>query len=160
MGSLRIARESWREGNPFDAVRLLFDVAELDGDCQAYRDSLRGATEEQILIFAVISYASEVNNGGHSQFFFNSSGLLWKDTLKGLERIGAQPYAEVLASAARLFKGSEPKLDRNERVGQLNEIESSALNELDDEFYDLGDDSLDLQLLKFIDENSEAFFED
>ncbi len=160
MGSLKTARESWQEGNPYDAVRLLVNSVNLDGDYQAYRDSLDGATEEQILIFAVVYYASEVNNGGHSQFFFNSSGLLWKDTLTGLERIGAQPYADVLASATRLFEGSEPKFDRNERVEQLNQISSADLNDLDDQFYDLGDDTLDQLLLEFVEEITEAFFED
>lgn len=39
--------------------------------------------------YAVFVYDAQVNNGGHSQYFVNSSGDHWKSAIEGLKAIGA-----------------------------------------------------------------------
>jgi len=41
----------------------------------------------QRYIFTIEWYIAEVNNGGHDQFYFNSTGIVWKNALKGFEEI-------------------------------------------------------------------------
>ena len=65
-------------------------------------------------------YFFEVNNGGHKQFYRNSSGIVWRDAIEGFEAIGVPRGAEILAIAARRL-GGDPSLDRTERNDQLKQ---------------------------------------
>ena len=44
----------------------------------------------QRYVFAIQWHIGEVNNGGHYQFYDNSTGIVWEDSLKGFEVIGAK----------------------------------------------------------------------
>lgn len=46
-------------------------------------------------------YESEVNNGGHLQYFENRGADRVPETIEALEQIGAHPQAEVLSRALR-----------------------------------------------------------
>lgn len=86
------------------------------------------------LVLCLGNFEAEVNNGGFSQFFLNSSGDHAADTLKALEKIGARKGAAMLAEAMALFPGGAPPPDRDVRGALLLEIAQShgeALSALD-----------------------------
>lgn len=56
----------------------------------------------------------EANNGGHDQVYFNSTGIVWKDALKGFEEIGHQQAYNILEQSAERIDGN-PSLDRSKR---------------------------------------------
>lgn len=88
--------------------------------------------------FAVLIYDGEVRNGGHSQYFVNSSGDHWKDALEGLTAIGAAERAKILRKATSLFGSDGPSEDNSARHGQLagfKATQDEALDELDPQYY-------------------------
>jgi hypothetical protein len=59
---------------------LWWSVSIHDGP-KKYEADLGHFSYPQRYIFAIQWYVAEVNNGGHNQFFFNSTGIVWKDAL-------------------------------------------------------------------------------
>lgn len=82
--------------NFHDVLSIIDAEGDIYGTEGAYRESISGASPGQIAIFAVTWYMSEVNNGGHYQFFSNSTGIVWEDALAGLELIGDEERASIL----------------------------------------------------------------
>ena len=54
------------------------------GSYDDYIESAKDFTLEQRYLNAICWYFAEVNNGGHHQFFYNSTGIVWEDALAGL----------------------------------------------------------------------------
>ena len=77
---------------------LWFTVSIYDG-IDVYNENLRHFTQGQRRILALMWYDSEVSNGGHEQFFGNSTGIVWKDAIEGMHMIGAQKIAENFQKA-------------------------------------------------------------
>tara|TARA_R110002072_G_scaffold69483_18_gene168533 strand:+ start:8128 stop:9561 length:1434 start_codon:yes stop_codon:yes gene_type:complete len=89
-------------------------------------------------IVAVWEYDMEVNNGGHSQYFFNSYGAHWRDALQGLEAIGATHDLELLRAAVAAFE-DPPSEDTDERTNHLIVVLEDAdeeIRSLDDQYYE------------------------
>ncbi len=98
-----------------------------------------GLTPAQKHYTSAIMYNAEVNNGGHLQYFYNSSSAHWKQAIEGLKAIGAPQRARILERAVAHFGQSGPSEDRDTRQKQLQRFSSQqedALGDLDDEFYD------------------------
>jgi HEAT repeat protein len=88
--------------------------------------------------YAVFIYDAEVKNGGHSQYFVNSSGNQWRSALEGLNAIGAKARAAILTEAAALFGPAGPSIDTSPRTRQLarfSEQQEKSLSELDTKYY-------------------------
>ena len=111
-------------------------VIKLDGSYEEYECSLKNFTESQRLIFAVCKYLMEVYNGGHDQFFYNSSGIMWKDVLDGLQLIEYKEGYENYRNVIKCFNDEIP-FDRLERQQYLEtkEEELSKLDYYDDVIY-------------------------
>ena len=77
----------------------------------------------------VFRYESEVQNGGHLQYFENFGTRRIKDTVAALELLGAPCHAKVLARAAARFK-SKPRL----RIRSVEEYVETALEGEFDKF--------------------------
>lgn len=86
----------------------------IDGSYEEYENSLKKYSKSQRLIFAVCEYLREVYNGGHEQFFYNSSGIMWKDVLEGLKLIGYDEGYNNYINVLKCFEGEIP-FDRNVR---------------------------------------------
>ena len=108
----------------FDAWDLIqplwYNVSIYDG-LDVYNKDLEGFTDAQRKIFALYWYDSEVCNGGHDQFFSNSTGIVWKDVIEGMRMIGDNEDAENFQKAIDLFGGEIP-FDRDERNAILNKL--------------------------------------
>ena len=101
----------------------------------------------------------EVNNGGYSQYFFNSSADEAPKTPAALRAIGAEREAAALEKAFGLFGKGGPSPDRGLRQKQLARLAKSSDEDLDDveeKFPELPRDVEKLLLLYAI-ANKDAF---
>lgn len=66
--------------------------------------------------FSLAILAGEVRNGGVQQFFTNSSGSLYSEVVKALDRFGHHEVLRLFKQATRiLFEDIEPPKDRMQR---------------------------------------------
>ncbi|MBO9709723.1 MAG: DMP19 family protein [Caulobacter sp.] len=96
-------------------------------------------------LFAAHWLVSEVCNGGFSQLFFNSTGVLAPEAVEGLEQIGLPGMAAISEEAMAWFGGDYPR-DRDERCERLAAFEEAhgedhgpdcPVCSIDDRFYTL-----------------------
>jgi hypothetical protein len=87
-----------------------------------YEHSLRSFSPSQRQLVAVWWYLAEVLNGGHGQFYSNSTGIVWQDAIAGLEAIGLPAAAEILKQTGELMGGA-PSADREERQQQIADLQ-------------------------------------
>lgn len=101
----------------------------------------------------------EVNNGGFSQFFYNSSGNFSNELVGAFSSIGANTTAAICQRAIDAF-GRDIPVDRYERQEMLDELESDELDEVlgecDNAFYAYEDNLNELNY-NFAMENKEQF---
>ncbi|GEM_PF-2404459 len=84
------------------------------------------------MVFAVWWYQAEINNGGHAQFFGNSTGIVWEDALKGLGLMGLRENQAILQEAVGRLGGA-PAKERQKRLDQLDLFEPT-FDDLDQRF--------------------------
>lgn len=92
--------------------------------------------------YAVQVYDSEVNNGGHTQYFSNSSGDDWKLALRGLKELGLDQRAGCLRAALNWFGESGPSPVRKQRSKQLSALisrQEDVFEEIDSRYYQLNE---------------------
>ena len=124
------------------------------GTYAAYENSLSRFTREQRLALALLWYEAEVSNGGHHQFFYNGTGIVWEDALEASKAIGAAETQSILEEAAKRVGGS-PSFDREERWEQLDQNEKGFVD-LDDRFGE-GANDLRPKLIQYMKDNRAAF---
>lgn len=93
------------------------------GSYDDYLESGKPFTLEQRYLNAICWYFAEVNNGGHHQFLYNSTGIVWEDALAGLRLFKMDELADNLQSVIDYFGGSVP-FDRAERWTILQDWEN------------------------------------
>ncbi|KXB83310.1 DMP19 family protein [Veillonella parvula] len=109
------------------------------GSHDDYLESAKGFTLEQRYLNAICWYFAEVNNGGHHQFLYNSTGIVWEDALTGLQRFKMDELADNFQTVLDYFGGTVP-FDRAERWHLLQQSEDDPeffefLDEKDDAVY-------------------------
>ncbi len=121
---------------------LWWSVSIYDG-YEKYEKDLHPFTAAQRAVFAVMWYTAEVCNGGHDQFFSNSTGIVWEDALAGFALIGAKKCEENLRSVIKKWGGNIPfdRDERNEALDSLTYVPDKdkyidLFGENDSEFYD------------------------
>lgn len=103
--------------------------------------------------FLAFWYDSEVQNGGHLQFFLNRPGHPMLETVLALETLGAKEHAEVLLQALKLSPPASPTTGE-EFVAMALEDE---FERLDKTFYSIVPTVTDL-LESHLDTNIADFF--
>lgn len=118
-------------------------------------------TQCERVYLAVCSYKSEVDNGGHAQYFVNSSGDSWKTALEGLRAMGDLARADILFEATRLFGSDGPPEEnmlRHRKLAKFSNRKDRRLAELDSRFYALDKQTqLDEFLWPYLMQNREQF---
>lgn len=137
----------------FSLIEPLWGRVDIYGSPEDYERTAGIFSCAQRHLFAVDWYRKEVNNGGHHQFFFNPTGIVWRDALAGLQAAGATEHAAILKAAAD--RAGKPSLDRAQRVEQLGE--ELDFEDLDDRFYNATED-LEARLLSYARNEEESFF--
>ena len=143
------------ENGPMEIIEPVWYTGNIDEGEAQYKKSLEAFSREQRYIFAILWYSAEVNNGGHDQFFTNSTGLVRKDALEGFQVLGLDEAAKNLAASAEKL-GGQPSLDYDTRQQQLEDFEPD-FDEQDNLFYEI-EGQIDERMIQFIRENASAFF--
>lgn len=131
----------------FALVEPVWNAANIYDGWSEYEESLRPFTLSQRHLFAIEWYRAEVNNGGHDQFFSNSTGIVWEDAVRGFEAIGLIDGANILRTASQRIGGAAR--DRSMREAQL-EATNASFDDLDTRFYKLEETgALDRMMLGF-----------
>jgi len=138
----------------FQVLEPMYDLVDLS-DGAAYECSMKPFPRPMRLLFAVDSYMAEVYNGGHDQFFFNSTGVVWKDALEGLEAIGSKEAYAIFRRVIGRFTCEIPD-DADARRDMMDEIEDGLFDEDDQAFYDMTEDLSELENA-YIQRNADAF---
>lgn len=103
---------------------------------EVYAECIRQLPSECVQLHAVHWYTSEAYNGGFDQFFFNSTGVVAKNALEGLKRIGANEHHDLLVSAMSLLGGRYPA-EQVVREGRLTDEVRTELRYLDEDYLSL-----------------------
>jgi Domain of unknown function (DUF4375) len=121
------------------------EISIYDGPAQ-YLEGIHAVPEPVALLFASYWTYAEVCNGGFSQFFHNSTGIVAPEALRGFRAIGQVGVANVVERAMSYFGRIYPR-DRAERqrlmsvrTGTMEYCLDPALSSLDDEFFALIED--------------------
>jgi hypothetical protein len=145
------------KGDPSTVIDPVWWTADIYDDERRYNESLSSFSLEQRHVFAIAWHMAEVNNGGHEQFYSNSTGIVWQDALAGYKAVGLQEAALILEqSAARM--GGKPGLERETREEQLDSL-NPDFDDLDDRFYKL-QKAVDFEraMMKYILNHRSAFY--
>ncbi len=128
-----------------------------------YGENMESLNENERLFYITQTLEMEVNNGGFSQYFFNSGGNFANELVESFEKIGALKTADICKKAISIFPDSKVPADWGERQEFLtpddeNEEEriDEFLGECDDAFYEYEDDLVELNY-QFIMNNKESF---
>lgn len=139
--SIEDVKRCIKEGKIFDLIEPMWQKINIYGSHDEYLKSAEEFTLEQRYLFAVEWYEAEVSNGGHHQFLFNSTGVVWKDAMNGFKLFGMQELAENFQKLIDYLGGDIP-LERKKRQELLEEQEEEDeegffdfLDEIDDFYY-------------------------
>ena len=127
----------------------------LDNKTQ-YGDDMSLLSEAERIFYITQTLEMEVNNGGFSQFFYNSSGNFAGELVAAFTAIGAHTTAAICQKAVDAF-GCDIPVDRDAREELLDELElDDILGECDGAFYDYVDNLTELNY-HFVIKNKESF---
>ena len=153
-----IGDEEIRSGNIQMVIEPMWFTVSIYDDEQRYNADLSKYSLPQRYIFAIQWYLAEVYNGGHDQFFFNSTGIVWRDALEDFRVIGMEKCADILDEAARRMGGA-PSMDREEHWEQQEQY-NAEFDDLDSRLYNVDEIELHTAMLDYMVKNAESFYFD
>lgn len=127
--------KSLEENPSFDIVEPMWGTISIYDGYEKYLQSAQTFTLEQRYLLAITWYFAEVNNGGHHQFFHNSTGTVWEDALNGFKHFGMNEYTANFQKVID-YCGGTISFDREERYRMLEKLEEN-----EEEFYKLLDEA-------------------
>ena len=126
----------WQLSDTNDFVMAMME--HLDNKTR-YGEDLTALSAAERIFYITQTLEAEVNNGGFSQFFYNSSGEFSGELVSAFTAIGAPATAALCGKAVAAF-GCDIPVDRAAREEMLDELENeeieSILEECDNAFYD------------------------
>jgi hypothetical protein len=134
--NIEASKEFYRKQKEYDPYRELWNSL-VD---RAYKDDkgYENLTENEKIYFYIGILDGEVYNGGMHQYFSNSSGELYQETLEYLNTINAQATLALLKKAKNILFGSKPvpkeQSERNKLIIHENEW-GEDLDLIDEEYY-------------------------
>ena len=130
----------------------------LDNKTQ-YGEDMSALSEAERIFYITQTLEMEVNNGGFSQFFYNSSGNFSNELVGAFTAIGANATAAICQKAISAF-GRDIPVDRDEREEMLDELGSDEIDEIleecDSAFLDYEDNLNELNY-NFVMKNKKSF---
>jgi Domain of unknown function (DUF4375) len=140
----------------FAVIEPVFWAVNIYDGPDTYENDLARFSMEQRYVLGCHWYLSEVYNGGHHQFYYNSTGIVWNDAKIGFESIGTAEIAAIIDESARRL-GGRPSLYTEERQHQL--ANGPSLDDLDEKLFALENDlDLDVQIMEYIRKNRKQFY--
>jgi hypothetical protein len=146
-------------GDPFIVTEPISYIANIYGSETEYIESIKNLSPPQQYLWAFGFYVTEVNNGGHQQFYANSTGIVWPDALACARELGSPEIVDIFEQSIARLDG-DPDPVRLIRALQLV-LWQADFTDLDDRFYAL-QDSIDLDelMMNYIRNNRAAFYFD
>jgi len=124
-----------------------------------YEQTQKAFSSGQIQLTAIHWHISEVCNGGHYQFYSNSTGIVWPEALDGYRTIGLPEVADILQEAADRYGGNLSR-DRDTREAQID-AQDYDLEDLDKRFYAVYEnDQIEQAMMKYIRSHRSEFYFD
>ena len=125
----------------------------------AYGEAMERLSDAEKTFYIIWGLEVEVNNGGFSQFFYNTSGNFANETADALRTVGADKTVEIYLRAIGVFGGEVPE-NRRERQAMLAKAGTDEVNEIlsecSSEFCGYPDNLTEL-CYQFVFENREQF---
>ncbi|AXB56926.1 DMP19 family protein [Flavobacterium fluviale] len=122
-------------------------------------DKMENLSNAQKFFYYNQNLEREINNGGFSQYFFNSTGDYAHETVDSLIAINANHTAKILKKAIAQFPENKVPKNSNLREEIIEKIEEEAnivWEELENDFFKYEDNLNELNL-KFVKENLNSF---
>ena len=143
--------------DPMKVIDPLWWTVDIYNSKEQYEEDLEPYSVPQRAVFAIMWYMGEVNNGGHYQFYTNSTGIAWEDARDGFDLVGVGEAREIIEESARRF-GGRPSFERAARESYLDSIDEDFAD-LDSRFYNL-DAEIDLtgKVMQYILSNPTPFY--
>lgn len=141
------------QNGSYEIIEPLWWSVDIYNGEEKYTSDLSKFSKEQRYVFAINWYLAEVNNGGHDQFYYNSTGIVAEDALQGFKELGLIENYNILKESFVLM-GGLPSKDREERQNQLDKLEPN-FEELDNRFYNT---EFETVMIKYIRDNSSKFY--
>jgi hypothetical protein len=135
----------------WELVEPVWETISIYDGPAVYLDGMRAVPEYVGLLFGAHWAYHETGNGGFSQFFRNSTGIVAPEAVRGFRAIGQSSTADVLERAMRQFGRVYPR-DREERQALMNTGDDPNTYVPDRSF-----DALDEQMWPLIEEESGGF---
>jgi hypothetical protein len=142
----------------FDIIEPVLGSVRTDKGLAGYEADLARWSKPQRLVMAMHLYLSEVNNGGHDQFFWNSSGLAWSDAAAGFRAVKCANVAKLIDESVKRLGGA-PDPDQVKRDKAMQKLEPE-FDDLDDRFYDIDAGAIEGKIKAYILKQPEAFLFD
>ena len=119
-----------------DETDLIIALHEYVGKKCRYGEAMERLSAPERVFYITQWLEMEVNNGGFSQYFFNSSGDFANEVADAFAEIGAVKTAEICKKAVSIYDGEVPA-DRDEREDVFAEDEEkcAVLDECDEAFF-------------------------
>ena len=125
--------------NMEDVDEFVMALSEYVSEKCQYGEQMAVLTKPERVFYIAQSLQMEVENGGFSQFFYNTSGAFSGELAGAFAEIGAHRIAEICKAAVAVF-GREIPVDRREREELLDQLEGDGVNEAleacDNAFYE------------------------
>lgn len=130
---------------------------ELAIEQKAIRMGEQSLSEEERIVLAIEGLEREVNNGGYSQFFTNSSGEFAPIIVESLLRIGCLENAKIAQRAIEALGVQDLSPDSLQTVFESeDDARDELLNECDQTYYSSGMENIGGKLIEFIKANKDA----
>src|ERR1700722_16068115 len=108
----------------WNAIDPIWDDINIDS-AELFRLTFELVPRELGLLYAAHFCQSEVFNGGFTQFFWNSTGVLAPEAIEGFAAIGQLQVAAVVRRAMSMLGAPYPR-DRADRWAALDELAPAA----------------------------------
>lgn len=125
---------------------------------KAHREGDAVLSTEEYAILAVEALEREVNNGGYSQFFTNSSKEFAPWIAQALEAIGCPRFAAVTRDALAALGISGPVTEAavDGAMASADDHRLEALSACDEAYYGVADEDIANRLLAYIKDHRSA----
>ncbi len=121
-----------------------------------YQSSLKGFNEHQQAFCGLLWYVREVNHGGHDQFFWNPTVVVWREAQNGLQILEAEEMENTLTAAITRLSASYPHSCQSRQL-RMKQAKPN-FDDIDTEFFKLNEQyDLEGMVATFIEGNLELF---
>ena len=136
-------------------IDSLVEAFEMALGQKAARDGEHAVSADERIVLAVEALEREVNNGGYSLFFENSTREFAPVIVQALIRIGCPRTAEITQKAIDALHIPSLSVEAIDAAMAGDKVSEEDLNECDDSYYKAGEDIAG-QLFAFIKTKKDA----